>query len=196
MLRFSTLGVCALTAAFGCPAPALADVVWSADTARSGVTMSVSHLLVAKIVGTIPFASGTVVTSGDEAVPLLVDTLLNASALSTNDAQRDAQLRSDRFFDVARYPAITFASERVVDTGPRTFDLEGELTMRGVTHPITFSARLAALTRDPNGGRRVRYEASAHFRRSDYGMTYARGIVGNDVRLDVVIEAVEAPPHR
>ncbi|MDB5072541.1 MAG: hypothetical protein JWM87_3652 [Candidatus Eremiobacteraeota bacterium] len=190
MLRFSALGVFALTAAFGCPAPAVADVVWSADTARSGVTMSVSQLLVSKIAGTIPFKSATIVTNEDESAPLLVDTMLNASALTTHDPQRDAQLRSDRFFDVARFPTITFASERIVETGPRTFDIEGVLTMRGVTHPLTFNARLAALTHDPNGARRLRYEASARFRRSDYGMVYGRGIVGNDVKLDVVLEAV------
>ena len=125
-----------------------------------------------------------------ETVPFLVDTLLNASALTTSDPQRDAQLRSDRFFDVAHFPTITFASERVVETGPHMFDIEGELTMRGVTHPITFNGRIAALRRDESGVRRVRYEATARFRRSDYGMTYARGIVGNDVKLDVVIEAV------
>lgn len=190
MLRFSALQICALTAAFGGSPPSFADVVWSTDTAHSGVTMSVSNLLVAKISGTIPFRSATVVTTEGETVPLLVDTMLDAAALTTHDAQRDAQLRSDRFFDVARFPTITFASERVVGTGPRTFDIEGELTMRGVTHPITFNARLAALTRDPNGARRVRYEASARFRRSDYGMLYGRGIVGNDVKLDVVLEAV------
>jgi polyisoprenoid-binding protein YceI len=190
MLLFSALQICALAAAFGGSPPAIGDVAWSADTARSGVTMSVSNLLVAKISGAIPFKSATIVTTEGENVPLLVDTTLDASALSTRDPQRDAQLRSDRFFDVARFPTIAFASERIVETGPRTFDIEGELTMRGVTHPITFSARLAALTRDPNGARRVRYEASARFRRSDYGMVYARGIVGNDVKLDVVLEAV------
>jgi polyisoprenoid-binding protein YceI len=197
MLRFSTLRVCALTAAFGgSTLPALADAVWSADAAHSSVALSVSHLLVAKIAGTIPIASATIVTADGETIPLLVDAMLDASALTTHDAQRDAQLRSDRFFDVARFPTITFASERVVETGPASFAIEGELTMRGVTHPLTLNGRLTAMTREAGGKRRARYEASGTFRRSDYGMTYARGIVGNDVRLDVVIEAVDALPAR
>ena len=196
MLRFSALRICALTAAFGgSTLPAFADVVWAGDGARSNVTLSVAHLLIAKITGTIPIASATIVTADGETIPLLVDAMLNAAALSTGDPQRDAQLRSDRFFDVARFPGITFASERIVETGPATFTLEGELTMRGVTRAITLDGRLDTLTRDANGHRRARYEATGRFRRSDYGMVYARGIVGNDVRLDVVIEAVDAQPR-
>ena len=190
MLRFSTLGICALTAAFGGSSlPALADVVWTADGTRSLVTLSVSHLLIAKITGTIPIASATIVTADAETVPLLIDAILDAASLDTHDLQRDAQLRSERFFDVAHFPKITFASERVLETGPGTFLVEGELTMRGVTRPITFETRLVFIRRDHDGKRRARYESVGHFRRSDYGMTYARGIVGNDVRLEIAIEA-------
>jgi polyisoprenoid-binding protein YceI len=197
MLRFSALQVCALTAAFGGAAPpALADVSWSLDAAHSTVSLSVSHLLISRISGTLPFTSATVVTPDGDAVPLTVDATLSAAALTTHDPQRDAQLRSDRFFDVARYPTISFASERIAETGPRTFTIEGELTMRGVTKPMTLNARCAGVSRDASGTRRVRYEASGRFRRSDYGMAYARGFVGNDVALDIVLEAVEpAPAH-
>ena len=197
MLRFSALGICALTAAFGGSSlPAFADVVWSGDGSRSSVTLSVSHLLLSKITGTIPISSATLVTAEGETIPLLVDAVLDASALSAGDPQRDAQMRSNRFFDVARFPTITFASERIVDTGSHTFAIEGELTMRGVTHPLTLSGHLAAITREPNGARRARYEVTGRFRRSDYGMVYARGIVGNDVALGVVLEAVDAAPRR
>jgi len=191
MLRFSTLGICALTAAFGGSAlPALADVVWSADGAHSGVSLSVSHLLIARITGAIPIMSATIVTADAETVPLLIDAMLDAAALNTGDPQRDAQLRGERFFDVSRFPKITFASERVFETGHGTFHVEGELTMRGVTRPMTFDARLVALRREADGKQRVRYDAVGRFRRSDYGMTYARGIVGNEVTLNVTIEAV------
>jgi len=197
MIRFSALRICALTAAFGGSSlPAFADVVWSADASRSNVTLTVSHLLIAKITGNIPIASATIVTPDGESIPLLVDAMLNASALTTYDAQRDAQLRSGRFFDVARFPTISFASEHVVATGPETFTIEGELTMRGVTRTIVLDGHVAAIARDASGRRHARFEATGRFRRSDYGMVYARGVVGNDVRLDVVVEAVDAlPPH-
>ncbi|MDB5027292.1 MAG: YceI-like family protein [Candidatus Eremiobacteraeota bacterium] len=197
MLRFSALQVCAPAAAFGGSfRPAFADVVWSGDGTRSSVTLTVSHLLLAKITGTIPIPAATIVTADGEMLPFLVDAMLDAAALRTGDPQRDAQLRSDRFFDVARFPAITFASERVVATGPLAFQIQGELTMRGVTRPLVLDGRLARLTREPNGGRRARYEATGRFKRSAYGMVYARGIAGDEVRLDVIVEAVDLVAER
>ncbi len=186
----ATLRICALTAALtGSAQPAFADVAWSADGARSNVTLSVSHLLVAKINGTIPIASATLVSADGALVPLWVDATLDAAALTTHDVQRDADLRSDRFFDTARFPTITFASEHVSETGPLSFAIDGLLSMRGVTRPLRLEAHIAGLHYQGER-RRVRYEATGRFRRSDFGMTYARGIVGNDVRLDIVIEAV------
>ncbi|MBV8749577.1 MAG: YceI family protein [Candidatus Eremiobacteraeota bacterium] len=191
MLAISTLRLCALTAAFsGSATPALADVVWSGDRAHSNVTLSVSQMLVAKIKGTIPIASATVVTADGSTLPLKVDALLDSAAMTTHDPRRDADLRSDKFFDVARFPTITFASERIVATGPDRFAIEGELTMRGVTRALALDGELTGVFADMHGRRHARYVARGRFRRSDYGMVYARGIVGNDVALDIVIEAV------
>ncbi|MEA2718996.1 MAG: hypothetical protein QOJ39_860 [Candidatus Eremiobacteraeota bacterium] len=197
MLRTGALLLCALAAALGgSPAPASADTIWSADAVRSNVALSVSNLLVMKITGAIPIASATIVTADGDTVPRSVAATLDAAALTTHDTQRDAQLRGDHFFDVARFPTITFASERVTATGPSAFAMEGELTMHGVTHAIAFDGHVADITRDASGRRHARYEVTGRFRRSDYGMSYARGMVGNDVRLDVVVEAVDAPRAR
>jgi polyisoprenoid-binding protein YceI len=191
MLRFRA-AICSVAAAFAASAlPAFADVTWGADTTRSDVRLSVSQFFFGRTGGLIPFTSATVVTPDGERTPLHVDAVLNASGLTTNDPQRDAVLRGDRFFDVARYPEITFASERVTAAGLDAFTIAGELTMRGITRPLVLSARVAASSLAPDGSRRVRYEASGRFRRSDYGMTYVRGIVGNDVTLAIVMELVE-----
>ena len=190
MLQLRTLGIFAATAAFGgTTLPALADAVWSADTSRSAVTLSVPHLLVSRITGTIPIASATVVTEEGALAPHIVDVILDSASLTTHDAKRDADLRSDRFFDVIRFPMISFESRRVTETGPLTFTVEGTLTMRGVSRPISFDTHIGGLRVD-GAKRRVRYEAIGRFRRSEYGMTYARGVVGDAVTLDVVIEAV------
>ena len=189
MLRVAMLGAYALSVALGAvAAPAAPDVVWSADRSRSNVTLSVSQLLVARVKGTIPISSATIVTSDAAVVPIAVDVMLDSTAMTTHNAQRDADLRSDRFFDVARYPTITFASRRVIGGGP-SFEVDGDLTMRGVTHPIVFDARVAQVSREPGGARHIRYEATGHFKRTDYGMVALRGFVGNDVTLRVVIDA-------
>jgi polyisoprenoid-binding protein YceI len=192
MRRLRLVPLCALAIALGAAAPpARADVVWSVDPARSSVALSASELIVAKVAGTIPVVSGEIVTPGGVTAPSRVDVVLRAAGLTTHDAKRDADLRSDRFFDVARYPQITFASERVVVTGPQSFAIQGQLTMHGVTRPITFDARATGVRNDAGGRRRVHYDAVGRFRRSDYGMTYAHGVVGNVVKLTVAIEAVD-----
>ena len=175
MVRFSSLGVCAPAAAFGGRAlPALADVVWAADRTRSRVRLSVSHLVVAELTGSIPIGSATIVTADAETVPLLIDAMVDAAAAGLPDP-------------------ITFASERVLETGPGTFLVEGELTMCGITRPISFDARLVALRSDDAGGRRLRYDAVGNFNRSDYGLTSVHAFIGNRVTLHVTIEAVNSP---
>ena len=138
------------------------------------MSLSAAEFVVAKVAGTIPIASGQIVTAGGITAPSRVDIVLQAAALTTHDPKRDADLRSDHFFDVARYPQITFDSDRVRATGPQTFAIDGRLTMRGVTRPITFDARASGVRSDANGKRRVHYDAVGSFRRSDYGMTYAQ----------------------
>lgn len=192
MLGSRTISILTLAAALGAAAlPARAAVVWSVDPAGSTVTLSAKELIVSKVGGTIPIVSGNVVTAGGLTAPSRVEVVLQAAALTTHDAKRDADLRGDHFFDVARYPQITFDSDRVRTTGPQTFSIDGRLTMHGVTRPITFDAHATGIHADASGKRRVHYDAVGSFRRSDYGMTYARGVVGNVVQLNVTIEAVD-----
>ena len=184
--------ICTLaTAVGGAALPARADVVWSVDPKGSTVTLSAKELIVSKVGGTIPIVSGKVVTPGGLAAPSRIDVVLQAAALTTHDTKRDADLRSDHFFDVARYPQITFDSDRVRTTGPQAFSIDGRLTMHGVTRPITFDAHATGVRGDADGKRRVHYDAVGSFRRSDYGMTYASGVIGNVVKLNVTIEAVD-----
>jgi polyisoprenoid-binding protein YceI len=173
-------------------APSPAEVVWTADS-QSSVTLSVSRFLGAKITGTIPIQSARVVTSGGAAAPLSVSATLDAAQLDTHDPQRDAQLRGGEFFDAALYPTISFTSERVTATGPDAFTIDGRLTMRGVTHDLQLDGHFAGLRTDAEGKQHATYEATGSFHRSDYGMTYARPIVSNNVQLNVNIEAVPAP---
>jgi polyisoprenoid-binding protein YceI len=181
-----------LAAALGGAAlPVRAEVAWSVDPTGSTVTLSAKELIVSRVGGTIPIVSGKVVTAGGLTLPSRVDVVLQAAALTTHDAKRDADLRSDRFFDVARYPQITFDSDRVRATGAQTFAIDGRLTMHGVTRPITFDAHATGVRNGAGGKRRVHYDAVGSFRRSDYGMTYARGVIGNVVQLNVIIEAVD-----
>jgi polyisoprenoid-binding protein YceI len=193
-MRLGTVGFCALGFAMGSGSlPAAANVMWSGDAALSKVSLSVPYLFFSKTSATLPVESATIVTSDASTTPLTIDLRLASASLTTGDAKRDADLRSDRFFDTAQYPTIEFASEQIVETNAGTFSVKGTLTMHGTTRPLQLEGRSFAEHRDAEGRRRVRYEATGSFRRSDFGITYARGIVGDDVALNVVVEAVVSP---
>jgi polyisoprenoid-binding protein YceI len=184
LLAFATFAIL-----LGSPAGAASGAtIWSADAARSSVVLSISRLFARPITARIPIASASIVTTSGSAAPLGLQATLNAGALNSNDARHDEQLRSSRFFNVGRYPVIDFSGDRVTTTGPNAFRIEGSLRLRGITRPLTLDAKLANLQRGTDGRQRARYVARAEFRRSEFGMTYDKGIVSDNVVLEVVLE--------
>jgi polyisoprenoid-binding protein YceI len=165
------------------------EITRSADLANSSVSLTVSQLF-SPVHGTIAITSASIVTPASTDVPRKVEVTLASASTTSGDPQRDAELRSGKFFDAARYPTITFASGRIVGTNPAKFTIAGNLTIKGISRPITFDTHVAGTTTDADGKQHVRYVAVGSFRRSAYGITYARGIVGDNVTLNVVIDAV------
>lgn len=194
-MTLSVLGFATL-AAFVSPSPSqtTGTMVWFGDRSHSSVVLSVSRLLASPITATIPIASARVLTGRTEFTPVAIEARLNASALRSDDARRDEELRGTQFFDVARYPVIRFAGDRVTPTGRDSFRIEGALTIRGITHLLTLDTKLAGRQRDGRGRELARYEARGHFRRSEFGMTYGDGIVSDDVALHVVLETAAPLP--
>jgi polyisoprenoid-binding protein YceI len=102
---------------------------------------------------------------------------------------RDGDLRSDHFFDAAAFPTISFTSTKVEGTDPSHFTIEGNLTMRGQTRPVTLTAQVVASGKSPRGRSIVAYAATVTIDRTQWGMTYGPAIVGNDVDLSLNAEA-------
>lgn len=197
-MRLGTLSLYVFSAAMNGATPAVAgaatpqapaEATWTVDAAQSQATLRVPYLLLAKTTATIPVESGTVVTGAESTMPVRVDLHFASAALTTGDPKRDADLRSDRFFDVARYPAIVFFSDEIIATNTSTFSIKGTLTMHGASHAIMLDGHSSTEDRSAGGKRHIRYEATGSFRRTDFGMTFYRGVVGNDVTIDVTIEA-------
>lgn len=178
------------TALLSTVAPASADT-WSSDPAHSKVALVASYVFVSKLNMTLPIASGTIVTDGNAWTrPTQVELHFESAALTTGNPKRDADLRSDKFFDTEHYPAITYVSREITETKPGEFIVKGELTMHGVTQELDLKGRAFDEHREVDGKRHVHYEATGSFHRTDYGMTYAKGFVGNDISVDVMIEAL------
>jgi len=170
---------------------------WAIDAAHSHVEFAVKHLMIATVKGRFADVQGTV-EAADDFSNAAVDVTIGAASIDTRQEQRDAHLRSADFFDVERFPSITFKSRRT-EPGPRGgLRLTGNLTLHGVTREVALDVVAEGHGRDPWGGERAGFSATTTINRQDYGLTWNQvletgGIaVGTDVKISLDIELVKS----
>jgi polyisoprenoid-binding protein YceI len=177
----------------GTPIPTAGD--WELDPVHTSAQFVARHLMVSKVRGKFTDVSGTIHIAEDP-TESSVEVKIDPASVETGDEQRDAHLRSPDFLDVERYPEITFRSRSVEGSSPSHFLVHGELTVHGVTRPVTLEAEYHGVTADPWGGRRAGFSATTEVDREDFGLTWnvaieAGGfVVGKKVRLELEVEAV------
>jgi polyisoprenoid-binding protein YceI len=168
---------------------------WALDQAHSSVSFSVRHLMVSKVRGQFDDFDGEIVTGAD---PLAssVSATVDLSSIDTGNADRDAHIRSADFFDVDQYPTLSFRSTGVRADGD-DFLVDGELTLHGVTRPVTLGLEVNGFQHaSPFGDVRAGFSASAEISRKDYGidinMPLEGGgvVVGDKVQIALEIEAI------
>jgi polyisoprenoid-binding protein YceI len=162
---------------------------WAADPRHSSAQFTITHLGISHVRGVIPIASAVVVGASPQ-LPTHVDATLDANGVDTRNDTRDADLRSPHFFDTARYPTMTFTSTSISPIDAKNFTLTGNLTLHGVTRPVTLKAAFLGQMVGEHGDAHVAYEATGSIKRSDFGMTYGPLVVGDDVDIDIDIEAL------
>jgi polyisoprenoid-binding protein YceI len=168
---------------------------WKVDPVHSSVEFQVKHLGIATVKGQFKEFEGTVEV-GPEG-PKAYGTVQTAS-VDTREPQRDEHLRSADFFEVTTYPQIEFRSTAIRPAGEDELEIDGELTIHGVTRPITLRAEIEGTETDLQGNDRVGLSASAQINRSDYEMRFnaALGsgnvVVSDKVKILVNISAVKA----
>jgi polyisoprenoid-binding protein YceI len=177
-----------------CAGPALAAAgTWQIDPAHAFVEFKVRHLMVSSVKGTFTKVEGTVeVDDADLAKAALKVTI------DTNIAKRDEHLRSPDFFDVAKFPTMTFVSKKVIPASGGGGKVIGDLTIRGVTREVTLDvAEFTPAIKDPWGNQRRGATASALINRKDFGLTWnaaleAGGVaVGDEVRISLDVELIK-----
>ncbi|MBV8434388.1 MAG: YceI family protein [Candidatus Eremiobacteraeota bacterium] len=185
---------CFATAAlFACAfAAASAAQTWTIDPVHSTAQFTARHFGIVPVIGTIPITSGSVQLETGSEIPIAVAAQLDASKVDTHNDDRDGDLKSPHYFDVANTPAISFVSTKVEGSDPKRFTITGNLTMHGQTHPIVLSAQVVAAGKTPRGRSVIAYSATATVDRTQWGMTYGPLIVGNSVDLTINAEA-DAP---
>jgi polyisoprenoid-binding protein YceI len=164
------------------------------DKAHTTISFVVRHLMVSKVRGHFNGFEGTIVV-GEEPKDSKVEVTIDATSVDTRDQQRDAHLKSPDFFEVEKYPTLTFVSTGVHGDGD-DWKVTGDLTIHGVTRPVTLDIEFLGATGDPWGGKRIGFSASTQIDRTDYGLTWNAAVetggvvVGKDVKIEIEAEAI------
>ncbi|MGB2897743.1 MAG: YceI family protein [Candidatus Acidiferrum sp.] len=186
-----------LAAALSLPAAA-ANSNWQIDPAHSSAQFSVRHMAISTVRGAFSKVTGSVVFDDKDISKSTVEVTIDANSVDTRVPDRDNDLRSEKFFDVAHYPSITFKSKRVEQVAPGKLKVTGDLTIRGTTKEVVLDVEgPTAPVKDPWGNTRNAATATTKINRQDFGVkwnaTLDNGgvVVGDDVSIIIDVELVK-----
>ncbi len=168
---------------------------WQLDLSHSNVTFSIKHMMVATVRGSLKIADGTLEFDPQHPEGSKVDVRIDTSSIDTGAEQRDAHLRSADFLDAATYPYIEFRSLSVEPHG-EDYRIHGELSLHGVTRPVTLEAELGGVVANLQGGQRAAFSARTRLNREDFGLTWnvaleqGGWLVGKELKVEIDLAAV------
>jgi polyisoprenoid-binding protein YceI len=177
--------------------PGLVAGTWTIDPSHSEVSFSVRHLMVSKVRGTFTTFAGAI-TVGENPVDSAVEVSIDVNSIDTRDVNRDTHLRSADFFEVEKFPTINYRSTGVRVEGDR-FAVDGELSLHGVTKPVSLALEFNGVAGDPWGGTRAGFSAQTEISRDDFGVDISMPldgggvVVGDKVKVYLEVEAVLQP---
>jgi polyisoprenoid-binding protein YceI len=176
-----------------------AVTTWKLDPAHSTAEFKVKHMMISNVKGSFSGLSGSLTLHEPDHALTRVEASVDVVTVSTGDAQRDGHLKSGDFFDIEKFPTMTFKSTKVVPEGGGDFTVTGDLTLHGVTRSVTFEVEgLSAPAKDPWGNLRVGLSASTKINRKDFGLTWNAALetggilVGEDVAISLEVQFIKA----
>jgi polyisoprenoid-binding protein YceI len=179
-------------------APATLTGSYAIDATHSRIGFVARHAMVTKVRGSFGDFTGTGTFDADDPTRSRLQLTIQAASIDTRNADRDAHLRGNDFFDMGTYPEITFVSTTVEAAGTDRYRVTGDLTIKGVTKPVTFELEYTGSAVDPFGNQRIGFEGSTTVNRKDWGVNWnaaleAGGVlVSEKVTLEFDISAVRS----
>ncbi len=170
---------------------------YTIDLSHSTAQFKVRHLGFSKVTGRFNDFEGAIHLNPEQFDSLEAKATLQTASVTTGNEQRDAHLRSGDFFDAETFPTLSFSGSDVRNIAGETFELAGDLTIRGVTRPVVLAVEYLGQATDPWGGERVAFEARTKINRTDFGLTWntvleAGGLlVAEEVEIVLDIQAVK-----
>lgn len=182
--------------ALALPAFAFAST-WTIDPDHSNIGFKVKHLMVANVKGSFEKHTGTVEINDKDITKSKVEVSIDTNSINTNVQKRDEHLRSADFFDVAKYPTMTFVSKKVAKAGKDRLKVTGDLTLHGVTRQVVLDVEpISKESKDPWGNIRRGTTATTKIDRKDFGLTWNKGLetggvlVGDEITITLEIEMI------
>lgn len=176
--------------------PETTKTAWAIDPAHSHVEFAVKHLMISTVKGRFADVAGTVTSSDDTFRDATVDITIGVASIDTRQSDRDAHLRSADFFEVEKYPSMTFRSTRVEKDGD-DLRVTGQLTIRDVSREVVLKVTPEGTGGDPWGGQRAGFSATTKINRKDFGLTWNQAletggfVVGDEVKISLDVELVK-----
>lgn len=179
--------------------PTTETTTWTIDPVHSVAEFKVKHMMITNVKGRFTDVKGTLELDPADVTKSKITATIGAASIDTHDADRDTHLKSADFFDVEKFPTLTFTSTRVIDTESGDLKVEGDLTIHGVTHQVVFRVDGPSEPgKDPWGNTRIGWSATTKINRKDYGLTWnaaleAGGLlVGDEVTITLDVQAVKS----
>jgi polyisoprenoid-binding protein YceI len=169
------------------------------DPGHSDVAFTVRHMMVSKVRGHFTRFQGQLVLAPDP-LDSSVTATVELASIDTNNPQRDSDLRSANFFEIDQYPTMTYRSTGIRHSEDG-FDVDGELTLHGVTRPVTLALDINGFTRDPYGNTRAGFSATTEINRNDFGIAFnipmdgGGVVIGDRIQIFIEVEAILNPPE-
>lgn len=173
-------------------------ITWKLDPAHSHAEFKVKHMMISNVKGSFSGLSGTLVENPTDPTRSSVEAAIDIATLTTGDAQRDAHLKSADFFEVEKYPQMTFKSTKVERKSEGEYRVTGDLTLHGVTKPVTFAVEgPSAPNKDPWGNTRIGLSATTKINRKDFGLNWNAALetggflVGEQVQVTIEAQFIK-----
>jgi polyisoprenoid-binding protein YceI len=179
--------------------PQTATTTWNLDPVHSAAEFKVKHMMISNVKGQFTSVKGVLALDETDLTNSRVEASIEAASINTRDAQRDAHLKSPDFFDVEKFPTLSFKSTRISRVDDGELAVAGDLTIHGVTRNVVFTVEgPTAPTKDPWGNTRVGLAAAAKINRKDFGLTWNAALetggilVGDEVTITLDAQFVKA----
>ena len=172
--------------------PAIAGNDYTVDPVHSSLVFGIKHFGASMFYGRINSPAGKLVFDEENPKNSMVEISVNAGDVDTANEKRDKHIKSSEFFNIEKYPLISFKSTNVKKIREKEYQVEGDLTFLGKTRTIKIMAQVIGSGKDPMGGYRSGFESRFTIKRSDFGMDFMMGPLGDEVQIIVSIEAVKS----